>query len=79
VAGPPADQTPTLIPLGFKDGSFRLRISGPVGRDYLIQASSNLTTWQNLQTNWPAALPFDFEDPVGQLSATRFYRVHIGP
>ena len=56
------------------DGLFRARLLGVAGSRYVIQASSNLTTWSSLQTNLAANGIFDFVDTNSARLDHRFYR-----
>jgi hypothetical protein len=48
--------------------------TGASGRSYVIQASTNLTDWQNLRTNVGVAGPISFIDSFANFTR-RFYRV----
>jgi hypothetical protein len=64
------------------NGQFNLQMAGLVGKGYVLQASTNLTTWVSIQTNEPApdpnvALPtnaFNFTDSAATNFPWRFYR-----
>jgi len=56
------------------DGRVRFEFSGANGRSYVIQASTNLTDWQNVRTNVGLGGPVTFTEPAANL-ARRFYRV----
>ena len=56
------------------DGLFRARLLGISGSNYVIQVSTNLTTWSPLQTNGGANGIFDFVDPNSAKFDRRFYR-----
>ena len=49
------------------------------GVNYVVQASTNLTTWFPLWTNGSTPLPFLFTDPGFTNFKQRFYRVLLGP
>jgi hypothetical protein len=64
------------------NSAFQLNVAGPVGPDYILQASSSLgnsVAWTNLATNTPVASPFVFTDASAALFATRYYRILLGP
>jgi hypothetical protein len=61
------------------DGLFRLMISGNVGPDYTLQASTNLTSWTSLFTSNSPAVPFYWVDEETGNYRVRFYRVLLGP
>ena len=56
---------------------FRFRVTGTSGQSYIIQGSTNLTTWLPLQTN--STMFYDFGDPNSASYRSRFYRVVLGP
>jgi hypothetical protein len=68
-----------LAPIGLTNGQFQLHISGPIGPDYILQTTTGLTNWSNLQTSSPALMPFDFADPTANSTTNRLYRIHLGP
>jgi hypothetical protein len=68
-----------LQPLSFTNNSYRLRVTGTIGPDYILQTSPDLTTWLNLQSNSPSAMPFDFIQTNLNSYPKQFYRVKLGP
>jgi len=77
---------PTFLPgtSTLTNGSFKLQLVGLVGKSYVLQATTNLTTWVSIQTISPSpdpslALPttnlFVFIDPAAGNFPRRFYRV----
>ena len=70
---------PQISNLVFSNGYFNLTINGDAGADYVLQASTNLTVWDNLFTNHAATPPFGWIDPAGTNFNQRFYRVQIAP
>jgi hypothetical protein len=61
-------------------GTFQTWISGSVGPDYSIYATTNLSgAWKLLQATNPAALPFLFRDATATTFQQRYYRVLLGP
>lgn len=70
----PVFGTPSLI-----GGQFSMHITGDVGPDYLLQASTNLIDWTSIRTNNSPTLPFDWSDAVSNLWRMRFYRVLLSP
>ncbi len=73
----PSDKTPTISAANLEtNGSFKLRVEGLPGVAYLVQASTNLTSWSALATNIGA--PFDFLDAASSQFQQRFYRTLIG-
>ena len=62
----------TLTPvLASPAGQFSFTISGGYGYQYVVQASTNLMNWINLQTNMA---PFNFVDSNAGQFSHRFYR-----
>ncbi|HZR21857.1 MAG TPA: hypothetical protein VFE51_31535, partial [Verrucomicrobiae bacterium] len=74
----PLDST-LLQPLGFSNGAFRLRLTGSIGPDYVLEASEGSADWAPLQTNTPNSLPFELIDTTAHSVTNRFYRVRLGP
>jgi hypothetical protein len=68
---PPAAK---LINSGVVGANFSATVSGPTGDSYVLQRSSNLSTWTPILTN---VVPFTFSDPMPS-GATRFYRAVKG-
>ena len=54
---------------------FQLGFMGVAGSNYVLQASTNLTTWTPLSTNTAATNWFNFLDPNATNFPYRFYRV----
>jgi len=61
------------------NGQLTMMVSGAVGPDYILQASTNLITWTNLFTTTPTALPFNWTDTNAAGFNRRFYRTLLGP
>jgi uncharacterized repeat protein (TIGR03806 family) len=70
---------PALNSPGLTNGQFRLLVSGDLGPDYTLQASSNLFDWTSLFSTNAPLLPFWFVDQTGTNSLQRFYRAVLGP
>jgi len=70
------------VPNAASNGNFNLRVSGVVGKGYILQATTNFTTWTSLQTNAPIPFPdgflptylFNFTDPAASSFRYRYYR-----
>jgi len=61
-------------------GKFQCSISGSVGPDYSVYATTNLLGgWQLLSVTNPVALPFQFTDPALAGLSEHYYRVLLGP
>ena len=76
----PAPQGLVLFsPAASSDGSFAFDIYSPSNLTVVIQASTNLSTWIDLQTNllWPGAR-MQFWDPAASNYNRRFYRMTAG-
>ena len=67
----------TLTPLSYSNGLFRMQVSGAAGPDYILQGSTNLTTFTDLATNTPSSLPFNFTNTMSL--SNRFYRIRLNP
>lgn len=66
-----------LAPASLEAGDFKLRVDGPLGPDYILQASPDLIEWNDVQTNAPGTIPFEFTDTLS--TTNRFYRIQLGP
>jgi hypothetical protein len=55
-------------------GAFSLQMSGTPGKSYLLQASTNLTSWISLSTNVPSTTVLNFSDLNVSNYPARFYR-----
>jgi uncharacterized repeat protein (TIGR03806 family) len=53
---------------------FVLQVSGTPGLHYVLQASTNLLSWDSINTNLPASSPFYLVDPYATNFSARFYR-----
>jgi len=74
---PPA--IPVLsMPVWSEDG-FTFMVSGDIGPDYTILASTNLTNWQAVGSDEGLPPPFLFTDSDTNYFNQRFYRVLLGP
>lgn len=56
---------------------FQFRLAGTSGQSYILQASTNLSSWVPLITN--TATLFDFTDTNAAKFPNRFYRALLGP
>jgi pectate lyase len=74
-----APAAPQVSNVSYNNGIFSLTIAGDSGPDYIVQASTNLTSWTSLYTNHSATPPFDWTDYNAINYARRFYRVLLGP
>jgi hypothetical protein len=60
------------------DGKFQMSLSGPAGQYAILQGSSNLVDWLDIQTNKPFTGEFIFSDP-NATNGSKFYRTVIVP
>ena len=72
----------TNVPLSFTawqmdTNGFRMRLSGPVGSDYVIWASSDFTNWTPISTNPAPNGTVDFTDTSARNHGARFYRATV--
>jgi hypothetical protein len=58
-------------------GKFQFRYSGTSGQSYILQGSTNLSSWVPLTTNTSPI--YDFTDTNAQSFPRRFYRAVLGP
>ena len=70
---------PQISVAAVTNGKFQMQSGGPVGWNYTVQASTNLTAWESVFTTNPAALPFSWMDEGSTNVSRRFYRVLLGP
>ena len=70
---------PSLTSVTLSSGQFQATVSGMVGPDYTVQASTNLMTWTTLFTTNSPTLPFGWNDSSATNLPHRFYRVLFGP
>jgi hypothetical protein len=71
---------PAIPTLGasMTNGQFGFWINGDMGPDYIIQASTNLTSWVPISTNRSPSLPY-FWETNSMAYPFLFYRVLLGP
>jgi len=74
-----APARPRVAGINFSNGIFKLTVNGDAGPDYIIQASTNLITWQSLFTNHLAVPPFNWSDSNAASFSRRYYRIQLGP
>jgi len=72
--------TPLFSSPAMAAGVFRSSVSGSVGPDYSVYATTDLSSgWQLLLFTNPTALPFQFTDPGVTNFQQRYFRVLLGP
>jgi len=64
---------------GWGNGAPSFTLTDDSGPDYLIQTSTNLTTWLSVWTNLSAVPPFPFTDSAASNHSQRFYRLLLKP
>ncbi len=70
---------PSLSNATITNGQLSLTITGDVGPDYTVLASTNLVNWTALFTTNQPTPPFQFVDPGYTNFNQRFYRALLGP
>ena len=70
----------SVIPLQFisvntSDGTFQLRFVGSIGSNYVLQASTDLSSWTPIATNAATTNVLFFVDPNASNYPSRFYRM----
>ena len=63
----------------YSGGTFNSSVSGDLGPDYEVLASTNLVNWSPLFTTNSPALPFNWSDPATGSFNQRFFRILLGP
>lgn len=70
---------PSVSSSAIVGGQFTMTVTGDVGPDYAVEASTNLMTWEGLFiTNSPPS-PFTWTDADTSSFPVRFYRLRVGP
>ena len=64
---------PTTLSGSFTDGQFHLTVTGQPGV-YVVQGSTNLTSWVSLSTNTNTTGNFNYTDTTAPVPDSRFYR-----
>jgi hypothetical protein len=70
---------PGLSSIGLSNGQIGFQVSGDIGPDYAVQASTNLTDWITLFITNSPAMPFVWTDTNSATLPARFYRIKVGP
>jgi hypothetical protein len=66
-------------PASLSNGVFSVTLSGPVGKSYILQGSTNFVNWTPVSTNVPVSSPFTVTDPHAGSFRYRFYRASQQP
>jgi hypothetical protein len=75
----PTTNPPALTATVTPDGWLQLEVQGDVGPTYLVETSTNLTSWESVLGTNPAVMPFRWLTPDPTNSAYQFYRVFYTP
>jgi glucosylceramidase len=70
---------PNLNAVSITNNNIEFQISGDTGPDYIIQTSTNLTSWSSIATSNSPTLPFFWIDTNSAALPFSFYRVLLGP
>ena len=74
---PTGENRPIVLQAGsYRDGVFTIQVDGPVGADYVLQGSTNLTDWVRMSTNSAPVLPYDLS-VTNMFDTSHFFRVLI--
>lgn len=74
-----AATAPSNTVVSYTGGTYQFSVGGIAGPDYIIQASTNLSTWETVSTTTPTSLPFNYTDAAANNYPVRFFRVLLGP
>jgi subtilisin family serine protease len=69
----------TLTFLGFSSGLPQLKVTGQVAQVYVLQASENLTRWEDVSTNVNTSGTYQVIDSTAKGKPYRFYRTFTPP
>ncbi len=75
----PRNQPTTITALSNPNHHIHFTITGPIGPDYTVQTSTNLTNWSTAFTTNSPTTPFNWTDPNASSLTRRFYRLLLGP
>ena len=59
------------------DGTCFIQLTGQANQLYLLQASTNLTSWQTIATNVASGGFIQVVDPASKTNQLRFYRAVV--
>jgi hypothetical protein len=71
--------SPIINAASITNGQFGFWINGNTGPDYIIEVSTNLTSWTPVNTSSSPSLPYFWADTNSLSSPSLFYRVMLGP
>ena len=70
---------PIITAPNLSNGVFGITVSGDLGPDYGLYASTNLIDWMLLEQTHPAFSPFRIVDPTATNCDRRFYHIQLLP
>ena len=70
---------PVLASPAWSNAQFSLLVTGQIGPDYAVQATTNLVNWSTLWTTNSPPMPFSWVDTNTSVFPFRFYRLLLGP
>jgi hypothetical protein len=70
---------PAINAVSITNDHFGFWINGSAGPDYIVQESSNLTSWASMSVSNSPALPYFWMDTNPVSNPSLFYRVLLGP
>jgi beta-galactosidase len=71
--------SPSFLTPTWSSGQLVLTVTGQIGPDYAVQASTNLINWSTVWTTNSPPSPFSWEDTNANAYPDRFYRILVGP
>jgi hypothetical protein len=71
----PAPAILLVLPIPPTTNQFIFQVQGQTGVPYVIQQSTNLTTWTSVSTNTPAASMFNVTNPISAATPQQFWQV----
>ena len=63
----------------YSGGVFNSSVTGDLGPDYAVRASTNLVDWEVIFTTNSPAMPFNWSDPNAGSYDQRYYQIKAGP
>ncbi len=70
---------PSITAPAWSNGLFSLTVTGQLGPDYAVLASTNLVDWSTLWLTNSPPVPFGWVDTNAAAFPRRFYRLSLGP
>ena len=75
----PASNQPLLMGAAISSGHFGFWIEGSTGPDYVIETSTDLSSWIPIWTNISPSLPYFWVDTNSVSASSLFYRLRVAP